>query len=401
MDNQTVILIADDDLTILNTLEKYIVSCFPESRIITADDGNTAWNLINSNKPSIIISDISLRGFSGIELLKKIRSDSDLSDIYFIMLTAVYDTDNREIADEHGADDFLLKPLNLDLLKSRLKSAFRLSKLQNQVKAENKVLLKLAEQLENEIQDMIKLAVKFLQARIPASYDMLKTVADASVWIAKSYGEIESDQIRDIEIAAFLSQAGRIFLPDSMLKTPVLTNGLPTDPLMCQVPVSGKEIVSSMRRFKTVGEIILHIYENFDGSGIPNRLKSWQIPFASRIIRVVLDYEEYRKFQGKSPKDSYELIKRESQRLYDHRVVILMEHYIKSHEKEEIDIYEVAMQLAELQEGMILTRDVYTDKGLKLIPKGATLNLGVIKKIIAHSSTDPILGNVYVKNQKY
>jgi response regulator RpfG family c-di-GMP phosphodiesterase len=226
---------------------------------------------------------------------------------------------------------------------------------------------------------------------------MLKRVADSSVWIDKSYGDEDKDQIRDIEIASFLSQAGRIFLPDSMLKTPVLTNGLPTDPLMCQVPVSGKEIISSVRRLKNVGDIILHIYENFDGSGIPDRLKSWQIPFASRIIRVALDYEELRKFQGKSPKEAYELIKRESQRLYDHRVVILMEHYIKSHEKEEIDLYEVALQLAELVDGMVLTRDVYTDKGLKLIPKGATLSEGVIKKIIAHSSTDPILGNIYVK----
>jgi response regulator RpfG family c-di-GMP phosphodiesterase len=397
MENKIVVLIADDDLTILKTLEKYVSFNFPESQVIIADNGNTAWSLINQNKPSIIISDITMPGFSGIELLKKVRNDINLSDSYFILLTAAVENETRATAVEQGADDFIVKPLNTELLKSRLRSAFRLAKLQSHIKDENKILLKLAEQLENEIQDMIKLAVKFLQARIPASYDMLKRVADSSVWIAKSYGDIESEQIRDIEIASFLSQAGRIFLPDSMLKTPVLSNGLPTDPLMCQVPVSGKEIVSSVRRLKNVGDIILHIYENFDGSGIPDRLKSWQIPFASRIIRVALDYEELRKFQGKSPKESYELIKRESQRLYDHRVVILMEHYIKSHEKEEIDIYEVALQLAELEDGMVLTRDIYTDKGLKLIPKGATLSLGVIKKIIAHSSTDPILGNVYVK----
>jgi response regulator RpfG family c-di-GMP phosphodiesterase len=244
---------------------------------------------------------------------------------------------------------------------------------------------------------MIKLAVKFLEARIPASIEMLKRVSQCSVWILKNLSESDEESLRDIEIASFLSQAGRIFLPDSMLKMPVLIDGAPTDPLMCQVPQSGKAIVESINRFRHVALIIGHIYENFDGSGIPDRLKSWQIPLESRIIRASLDFEELRALRNLSSKNAIEILRKESQRLYDNRVVILLEQYLKSHDKELYDPFEVAVQLAELKDGMIITRDIYTNKGLKLIPSGATLSTKTIERLISHNSTDPILGNVHVK----
>ena len=97
MENKIVVLIADDDMTILKTLEKYIGFNFPESQVITADNGNTAWSLINQSKPSIIISDITMPGYSGIELLKKVRNDVNLKDMYFILLTAAVENELRVI----------------------------------------------------------------------------------------------------------------------------------------------------------------------------------------------------------------------------------------------------------------------------------------------------------------
>ena len=74
-----------------------------------------------------------------------------------------------------------------------------------------------------------------------------------------------------------------------------------------------------------------------------------------------------------------------------------MDHYIKSHEKEEYDPTEQAVQLSELKEGMILTRDIITDRGQKLLPAGAVLRLGAIEKIISHNSTDHILGHIHIR----
>lgn len=391
------ILVVDDDSSNNLAIETLIRIHFPDIKVFLAFDGLEAFNIAQNEYPDIIISDITMPKMNGFELLTKIRSRNELSDAIFIFLTASVEDDIYTHAIEIGADDFLGKPIESNRLLVRIRSSLRIINLKRQVRSENKLLMELAEALENDMQDMIKLAVKFLEARIPASIDMLKRVSQCSVWIMKNLSEYDEESLRDIEIASFLSQAGRIFLPDSMLKMPVLIDGAPTDPLMCQVPQSGKAIVESINRFRHVALIIGHIYENFDGSGIPERLKSWQIPLESRIIRASLDFEELRVLRNLSSKNAIEILRKESQRLYDNRVIILLEQYLKSHDKELFDPFEMAVQLAELKEGMIITRDIYTNKGLKLIPSGATLSTKTIERLISHNSTDPILGNVHVK----
>lgn len=397
--NEIKVLIIDDEPSVLITLSKIIEKNFPELKIFSARNGADGWNVINREVPQIILSDITMPGYSGSELLRMVRSNNALKDLYFVIITAHDDEIVRIQASEFSADDYISKPIINEKIIVRLKAAIRIAEMQSHILEENKLLIKLANQLENEIQDMIKLAVKFLEARVPASVDTLKKVADAAVWISKSYGDFTPEQIRDIEIAAYLAQAGRIYLNDSLLKVPVMSSGRPTNEYMFQVPKLGRDILSTVRRFSEVSKIVYHIYENFDGSGIPDRLKSWQIPFESRIIRVALDYQEIKNMYQKTPRQAIEIIKTEASRLYDQRVTILMEHYVKSFETSEKIENEVAVLLTELQEFMKITRDVYTEKGLKLLPAGATLNQNIIKKILMHNTTDPILGNIYVKKR--
>jgi response regulator RpfG family c-di-GMP phosphodiesterase len=395
--NELKLLVIDDEASIVISIMKVINKTFPEIKLFSAKNGTEGWNVIKNEKPNIVISDVNMPGYNGIELLNLIRNEKEFKDIYFVIITASDDEMGRIQTLDLSVDDYITKPIASEKLVARIKSARRVVLMQNQVLEENKLLIQLAEQLETEIQDMIKLAVKFLEARIPASIESLKKVADAAVWIAQSYSDFNSEQIRDIEIASYLSQAGRIYLSDDLLKIPVMESGRPTNEFMHAVPKLGKDILSSVRRFDEVSKIVYHIYENFDGSGIPERLKSWQIPFESRIIRVASDYQELKNLYQKTPRQAIEIIKSEAQRLYDHRVTILMEHYVKSFEKTEKIDNEVALNITELKDAMKITRDVYTEKGLKLLPAGAILSPNIIKKIILHNTSDPILGNFYVQ----
>ena len=58
-----------------------------------------------------------------------------------------------------------------------------------------------------------------------------------------------------------------------------------------------------------------------------------------------------------------------------------------------------AITLGQLLPNMILARDIYTGNGNKLLSAGAIINQSIIDKIIAHSSYNPILGDIYVKKQ--
>jgi putative two-component system response regulator len=396
MSNKIHMLIADDDESVLLTLSKIISNNFSEIEVHTEDNGADAWKYIKNHHPSIVISDIMMPGLNGFELTQEIRNEPAYNDMIIILLTA--HSDNKQIQKglSLGADEFISKPLVVDLFTARIKSALRILKLQLELREENSLLIDLADELEQDIQDMTMLALKFMQARIPNSFDTQKRVAEAAIWIAKQYGGFSKEELRYLEIAAYLSQSGRIFLPDSLLNKPVMSNGRPTGELMYQVPISGKNIVSSVTRFKDVGNIIYHIYENLDGSGIPDKLKSWQIPFESRIIRAALDYEEQKNLYDKKPEAIINMMLDESKRIYDHRVIVLLDHFIKSENRELYDPNEKPVKLSDLKTGMIIARDIITDKGLKIVPKGFILKENTINFIISHNTNDPILGDIYI-----
>ncbi len=390
-------LIVDDEKPVVMTLKALIKKTYPDSEIHEASDGREAWELIKKCNPRIVISDLNMPVMNGIELCQKIRNIDDFRFIFFIILTAATEKEQRIKAIKAGADDFLNKPFAADEFQARLGSGVRIAKMQMKMQDEKDLLIELADALEQEVQDMIKLAVKFLQARIPASMDMLKRVAEASVWIAKQLGSDDHDKIREIEIASFLCHAGKIFLPDELLTQPVMIDGKATDKLMYQIPVSAKEIISSVRRFQDVANILYNIYENFDGSGFPKKIRTWQIPLASRIIRVVLDYEEMRQHQKLSSSEALTKIQNQANRLYDQRVSVLMEQYTVLTGDTGEELTEQAVQLAELEAGMVITRDIMTNSGLKLMGSGTILTPKSIGWILSHNTSDPILGNVFVK----
>lgn len=69
----------------------------------------------------LILSDINMPGMSGIELLSKIRHEYSVPPPIVMMVTAYGDEENHRQAMENGANDFLTKPLDFNLLKEKLK----------------------------------------------------------------------------------------------------------------------------------------------------------------------------------------------------------------------------------------------------------------------------------------
>lgn len=69
----------------------------------------------------LILSDINMPGMSGLELLSKIRHDYEVPPPVVMMITAYGDNENRTQAMNNGANDFLTKPLDFNLLKEKLK----------------------------------------------------------------------------------------------------------------------------------------------------------------------------------------------------------------------------------------------------------------------------------------
>ena len=391
------ILLVDDDKGILFTLRKLIEKLFPKLKIFTAYDGKAALSVIEQENISIIVSDLNMPIVTGMDLLRYIRSNKDYDSLYFIMVTANNDAENRRIALNLGADEFLSKPILTEALETRLKSAVRIVKMQMQLRSENIYLQASADDLEEMVQGMIKLSLKFLHARIPDASQFSSKVAESAIWVAEKINRFSRKEIRELELAAYFSQCGRFSLPDTLIKLPVLNkNGDPSSPIMLTLPAASREIVGNIPRFENIGNIVFSIYENLDGSGFPSHLRAWQIPLASRIIRVCLDYEELRFYGKYSQEEALNIMRRTSMQNYDNRVFVLFENYLKDNNEQTMS-QEKMVTLSELLPNMIISRDIITYNGNKLISTGVKLTQSIIDKIIAISSADPILGGIYVK----
>ncbi len=114
------ILIIDDEGSILKLVSAYLQ---PEGYTIqTAMDGLSGLQAAQSFKPDLIVLDIMLPGIDGLELLARLRRESD---VYVIMLTAKNEETDKIIGLSVGADDYLTKPFSPRELVARIKAALR------------------------------------------------------------------------------------------------------------------------------------------------------------------------------------------------------------------------------------------------------------------------------------
>ncbi len=94
----------------------------PFYHIIEAANGKEGWQKTLSGHPQLVVSDISMPEMNGIELSQKIKSDKRTSHIPVILLTAISGEDDQIKGLKSGANDYLTKPFNFDILKAKIEN---------------------------------------------------------------------------------------------------------------------------------------------------------------------------------------------------------------------------------------------------------------------------------------
>jgi two-component system alkaline phosphatase synthesis response regulator PhoP len=114
------ILVIDDEPSIVNLVTAYLK---PEGyEVHTAMDGPSGLKAARAFKPDLIILDIMLPGMDGIELLSRLRRESE---VYVILLTAKTEETDKVVGLSVGADDYVTKPFSPRELTARVKAALR------------------------------------------------------------------------------------------------------------------------------------------------------------------------------------------------------------------------------------------------------------------------------------
>ena len=113
------IVVAEDDRSTLAFLEKTLI--LRGFWVYGTRDGNQAFEAIKEELPDLVISDMLMPKLHGLDLCTKIKESPELGHIKVIMITGVYpgSLGQRE-ALSHGADSFIVKPVDPDRLVARI-----------------------------------------------------------------------------------------------------------------------------------------------------------------------------------------------------------------------------------------------------------------------------------------
>lgn len=109
-------LIVEDNEALRNML---VQLCEPLYEILTATDGEEGWEKVQSGNPQIVLSDVVMPRMSGTELCRRIKKDINTCHIPVILLTARTALEHNLEGLRNGADDYVTKPFNAELLLSR------------------------------------------------------------------------------------------------------------------------------------------------------------------------------------------------------------------------------------------------------------------------------------------
>ena len=118
----TKVLVVDDEPTVREVVVGYLRRDGHE--VAEAADGTTALELLDAEPPDLVVLDMMLPGVNGLDILRRVRSTSDIP---VIMLTARAEESDRVAGLELGADDYVVKPFSPRELAARVNGVLRRS----------------------------------------------------------------------------------------------------------------------------------------------------------------------------------------------------------------------------------------------------------------------------------
>ncbi len=119
------VVVIEDDRQIRTVVEGYLRQA--GYRVLSSGDGEAGWDLIQREKPALLVLDLMLPGQDGWEITRRLRASRDpaIAGIYIIMLTARVEEADRVVGLELGADDYVTKPFSPRELAARVRAALR------------------------------------------------------------------------------------------------------------------------------------------------------------------------------------------------------------------------------------------------------------------------------------
>lgn len=292
------VMVVDDSKVVRRIVEKGLAEA--GFRVITAENGKKALNLLDTIQPDLILTDIEMPNINGFEFCGTVHTNPELSTVPIVAMSSKTDRGYMKRMLQNGASAYLCKPFNIDelviLVEKMLSDQFHM-------------LLMERERLDSERNLMIASITSLITA-LEARDNYTRGHSEAVGAIVSGMLSINGGSPKEIEtvtIGGRLHDIGKIGVRDEILLKP----GRLTEEEFAHIkkhPVIGANIIKSIPSFSDVIPIVLSHHERLDGKGYPQGLKGDNIHLWARMAAVADTYHSltsdrpYRKgmVQGKA-----------------------------------------------------------------------------------------------------
>jgi len=283
------ILIADDEEYISEILSSMLASA--GYNCTTSTDGHDALAKLSKDNYALLLLDYKMPGISGEEVLLEVIKNYPETAVIMVTSTADVNTVIRMM--KIGAYDYLIKPVDQDLLHISVNRALERRKLilenrNYQAHLEEKVREQTEKIRGNLLSSITSLAFA-LEAKDIYTSGHSQRVAGIGVIIAKVL-ELEADMRERIKIAGLVHDIGKIGIREEILNK----NDDLTDEEFFHISshsILGERIIKPVIEDETIALIVRHHHERYDGKGYPDGLKGEEIPLGARILAVADTYD--------------------------------------------------------------------------------------------------------------
>src|SRR5438093_5452029 len=323
------LLIVDDEAEVRGVLHDLLSFSYDCGEAESAED---ALAQLRSGEHQLVISDITMSGMSGLEMIPHVKVISP--DTVIVMISGMQTIESAINALRLGAFDYLMKPFDLrqaeaavtralehhELLVAKRRYETQLEELVAQLNAE---LDEALGSLENAYRSTLKALTAALETRDAETHGHSERVVTFSLRLGREYG-LNGPQMKALEFGSLLHDIGKIGVPDAILRKPAKLTDEEWE-RMREHPLHGQQILRGIEFLKGAAKVVAQHHEKWDGSGYPLGLKAKEIDICARIFSVADAFDAITSDRVYRQGRSYEVAAKElaewAGRQFDRKVV--------------------------------------------------------------------------------
>lgn len=197
------LLIVEDDVAILDYLSSTLSADY---NILTATDGTKGLEMALRFRPQCIITDVMMDGMDGLEMCRKIRANSGICEIPIIILTAKAAEAHRLEGIEAGADAYIVKPFNIDILRAQVTRLIHSRRVIKQKLSKNEAVNEKVAAMKSGDEKLLE-RVEAVVVKELANPDLNVEYIAAAIGVSRSHLHRRLKELTNVSPSTYIKQA--------------------------------------------------------------------------------------------------------------------------------------------------------------------------------------------------